>query len=336
MGRRLRQYFQERFNQIPKELRKRDFRLEKIYELYHFDIGDREMDECLEARLEFIADAKSFGVQRLGFEHSLNYRRYREADPRTYYRLYLSPKTVLEDDLKNGIVIEDKAYTELHEDPVTLYSNTRDLLEEKKFYEKQGHDVLHRTVHDFNDGEGCDITVNFLKSPLAQQASTLFHEDWHHSFHEWNPYMRIDRNVNESTANVIGSIAAIAFMEECYGTNSKMHKKAVKRMRKKIKYIEQVNTIFEALQRVYMTSMDEKKKLKKKRKILGKAGYQLNNAQLWEARAYCKNAPLVIAVYESSSSLEHFMLTMQSCPPAEDAALIYLKANVAHNRIKKI
>jgi hypothetical protein len=139
-----------------------DLVLPKIYNSKSIDVGSSIRTEDLEKKLELIADVKNFGISELGLSQSENYTRYREKNARTVYRLYITRKTKLPDLLENWLYVPDPIeYREPHISAI-LFSEKDDLKDEKEFYENAGYDVNHRTIHDFNDEQGCEITTEFL------------------------------------------------------------------------------------------------------------------------------------------------------------------------------
>ncbi|MFC1755027.1 hypothetical protein ACFL96_16810, partial [Thermoproteota archaeon] len=279
-----------------------------------------------------VAEVKNFAIHELGLKSSNNYLEYKESNPRTIYRLYAVPKTELPDEIDDWIHIKkDGEYRELQEDPFALRSSVDKFLDEETFYKDKKYDVIYMIPEQIEEqiiGEGCNLTPEFLRRARHDQAETIIHEDWHYSFDAWSPFSNPEREIDEAAASVLGYVGAIEFMEHKYGKDSDEHKSAIAYFESWKKYTKVRNDTFEELQGLYNTCMEEEDKLALRDDIFQKRrdeGYILNNATLWEDRAYIKNSPLILNVYEKAGSARQLVKVMKDCPTDEEGALEYIR-----------
>jgi len=308
----------------------RVFDLKKIYTTSSIDTEEIERTEDLEDKLKLVADAKSYGVQVFGLEKSKNYLRYRlPGEARTVYWLLATPKAEVPKKRSTSISLsKDGEYRTIHKGSFRLSSEVDKLLDEEQFYKSKGFDVYRRSITDFYDGKGCDLTPDFLDDIIVEQAGTVFHEDWHHSFSTWNKGKSLSSEINESAGALIEYAGGMEFMEYSYGEDSRRHKNAVNRFNHRKKTARIRNALHKELTDLYEADIPKDKKIKQRQEIFtkySKQGYSYTNASLWDNVPYDKHFPLMVKVYKKAGSVKEFVDVMKKSPVTEKKAITYLQ-----------
>lgn len=298
--------------------------------LSSFDIGDAEVNDDLMDDLVRIADVKNYGINVFGLtDTSNNYFRYRKpGEARVVYWLYMTPRTVLPEDYGKSVFIkEDSEHREDHQVPVVLRSSLDDLMDEDRFYSGKGLDTMHRTIHNFSDAEGCDITDGFLDSGLDYQVRVMFHEDWHATFDSWHPGERIDHSIHEPAAIIVGNAGAMEYFREKYGEDSDEYRSTSKNYTRLLDEAAVITDAYPVLKKIYDSGMSESVKISTSDGIFAyirSRGYHHNNATLMDRMLYMKLLPLMATVHGQAGSVTAFINVMRDCPIKEDAAEEYL------------
>ncbi|MFH1064463.1 MAG: hypothetical protein V1729_05260 [Candidatus Woesearchaeota archaeon] len=295
-----------------------------------FDAGDAVVDPVMMSELERIADVKNYGINVFGLsDSSNNYLRYRESeDARMVYRLYMTPRTVLPESIADSIALtEDTEHREPHASPIMLRSSVDDLFDEEEFYENQGLDTMHRSIMNFSDIEGCDLTPEFLNSDWAYQVRTLFHEDWHSTFDSWHPKKNIIHTIHEPAAMVLGYAGAIEYFRQEHGESSKEYAAAVQTYEDIRAEADVITDSYAVLKKIYDSEMSDDAKIASSEVVfdyMKSKGYHHNNATLMDRIIYMKYFPLMTTVHERAGSVTEFVNVMRDCPIEEKPAVEYL------------
>ncbi len=299
--------------------------------LSSFDTGDIEVDPVMKSKLGRIADVKNYGINVFGLtDSSNNYLRYKEPeDARMIYRLYLTPRTVLPESIAESVFLaEETEHREPHPSPVILKSSLDDLLDEEEFYENEGLDTMNRSIVNFSDLAGCDLTPDFINSAWAYQVRTLFHEDWHITFDSWHPKKSISHAIHEPAAMVMGYAGAIEYFRHTHGESSAEYLVAVKKYEDISAEADVITDAYEILKTIYDSTISEDAKVKISEETFAymeREGYDHNNATLMDRIIYMKYLPLMTLVHARAGSVTEFVNVMRDCPiDDEDSAVEYL------------
>ncbi len=292
---------------------------------YDFDIYacEKNLDQKLIQEFELIADVKRFGKENLGLVVTDNYSIYKDAKndipKKIYWLLITEPfKIPKEYDFRH---LEEECMHIGKTKRATLLQSYKDkLLDEYEHYKGEGKDVYRRVLTNFSNDT--DIEPNFLKRNLVNKIRTILHEEFHRTVN----CMKLNRNIEESAAELIGHVGTILYCKEKFGENSKQAKVAQLTFERNNEYSEAFNRMLYQLEKLYEKDMDNDVKLKKKKEIFDFYRYfGQNNSSLWGALPYEKNFHHFYKAYKKNPEIKKVKEILYNLPSEEEEAIKYVK-----------
>ena len=291
---------------------------------YSFYTCHDDIDFDLVKRMELVAAVKQFTRDNLGFKDTDNYKVYKnnkDEKATTYYRLYVTGKFNIPetwDGHRVWIEVDSQHYVDIGEGK--LFSSAVDkLIDEKKNYISKGYDTYWRSFSSFEGG--CNLSPEFFEDSIADQISTIIHEDFH---------CQTDKQseIEESMATIVGMTGAVEFTKEYFGEGSKEHKLAQEWLQSWLTYSRFVGKYYYELEGLYAKEMPLEEKMREKRVIQEQAEEErswLNNASIWDKIPYTKNFPLAYQIYLKHPDMGELVKILLASPKDEKGAVKYLE-----------
>ncbi|HII16020.1 MAG TPA: hypothetical protein HA362_06940 [Nanoarchaeota archaeon] len=282
------------------------------------------------AEFDLIAKVKEYEREKLGFSETPNYREYRNGLPgreiEGVYLLDVVPPMQIAQDLVSVHLQSAMQYREPVAVPTHFWSMEDDLSDEEVFYRGQGLDVHRRFTSNF--GSGCALDPDFIERDTARKIYTVLHEDLHnHNIYVWGK--RLDRDLEEASANVFGKVATIDYVGLYYGTGTQIYEDSANQLEDELKYAEFLISIYNEIEAISADDISDEEKARQQGAVIARAGRHYSNitniSSILNDIPYRRLFPLMYEVYKAQPDMGTFVDVLKEMPANEYAAIGYLE-----------
>lgn len=212
---------------------------------------DEKLSGDIKEKIRFIQKVKGFGEEKLGLSRTGNYSKYFETQGAVLHVITVSQKDRLQLYHWDFPIIGRVTYKS--------FFTKKDVLREKQCLEAKGYDTFvqkagaYSTLGWLND----PIFSSMLQSDEATLANLILHEMTHGTI-----YFKGHTDLNEQVATFVGNRAAIDFLIEKYGEESKEVLEAIHSQEDDLLFSRWIDQACQQLSDFYARPISRDEKLK--------------------------------------------------------------------------